>query len=44
VQAYAALDPGNTHTAGLSTATTVDELRAEDRTHRIVTGKVIPAL
>lgn len=33
---YAALNPGNTHTASLSTATTVDELRAEDRTHRIV--------
>jgi alkanesulfonate monooxygenase SsuD/methylene tetrahydromethanopterin reductase-like flavin-dependent oxidoreductase (luciferase family) len=37
VTAYAALNPGNTHTASLSTATTVDELRAEDRTHRIVT-------
>ncbi len=37
VVSYAALNPGNTHTASLSTATTVDELRAEDRTHRIVT-------
>ena len=36
VTAYAALNPGNTHTASLSTATTVDELRAEDRTHRII--------
>jgi alkanesulfonate monooxygenase SsuD/methylene tetrahydromethanopterin reductase-like flavin-dependent oxidoreductase (luciferase family) len=37
VTAYAALNPGNTHTASLSTATTVEALRAEDRTHRIVT-------
>jgi alkanesulfonate monooxygenase SsuD/methylene tetrahydromethanopterin reductase-like flavin-dependent oxidoreductase (luciferase family) len=37
VRAYAALNPGNTHTASLSTATTVEELRAEDRTHRVVT-------
>jgi alkanesulfonate monooxygenase SsuD/methylene tetrahydromethanopterin reductase-like flavin-dependent oxidoreductase (luciferase family) len=37
VRAYAAINEGNTHTASLSTATTVDELRAEDRTHRIVT-------
>jgi len=35
--AYAALNPGNTHTASITTATTIDELRAEDRTHRIVT-------
>jgi alkanesulfonate monooxygenase SsuD/methylene tetrahydromethanopterin reductase-like flavin-dependent oxidoreductase (luciferase family) len=34
--AYAALNPGNTHTASISTATTIAELRAEDRTHRIV--------
>ena len=37
VQAYSAINPGNTHTASLSTATSVEELRAEDRTHRIVT-------
>ena len=37
VQSYAALNPNNTHTASLSTATTVEELRAENRTHRIVT-------
>jgi alkanesulfonate monooxygenase SsuD/methylene tetrahydromethanopterin reductase-like flavin-dependent oxidoreductase (luciferase family) len=37
VQAYSAINPGNTHTASLSTAETVDELRAEDRTHRIIT-------
>jgi alkanesulfonate monooxygenase SsuD/methylene tetrahydromethanopterin reductase-like flavin-dependent oxidoreductase (luciferase family) len=35
--AYAALNPGNAHTASISTASTIDELRAEDRTHRIVT-------
>lgn len=37
VQAYSAINQGNTHTASLSTATSVDELRAEDRSHRIVT-------
>ena len=37
VRAYAAINEGNTHTASLSTATTVDELRAENRSHRIVT-------
>lgn len=37
VLAYAAINQGNTHTASLSTASTVEELRAEDRTHRIVT-------
>jgi alkanesulfonate monooxygenase SsuD/methylene tetrahydromethanopterin reductase-like flavin-dependent oxidoreductase (luciferase family) len=37
VTAYAAINEGNTHTASLSRATTVDELRAENRTHRIVT-------
>ena len=37
VRSYAAINEGNTHTASLSTATTVEELRAEDRTHRIVT-------
>jgi alkanesulfonate monooxygenase SsuD/methylene tetrahydromethanopterin reductase-like flavin-dependent oxidoreductase (luciferase family) len=37
VRGYAALNPGNTHTASISTATSVEELRSEDRTHRIVT-------
>jgi predicted dienelactone hydrolase len=37
VQSYAAINPGNTRTASISTATTIDELRAEDRTHRILT-------
>ncbi len=37
VRSYAALNRGNDHTASLSTATTADELRAENRTHRIVT-------
>jgi alkanesulfonate monooxygenase SsuD/methylene tetrahydromethanopterin reductase-like flavin-dependent oxidoreductase (luciferase family) len=37
VLTYAAINVGNTHTASLSTATTVDELRAEARSHRIVT-------
>jgi alkanesulfonate monooxygenase SsuD/methylene tetrahydromethanopterin reductase-like flavin-dependent oxidoreductase (luciferase family) len=37
VRAYSAINQGNTHTASLSTASTVEELRAEDRTHRIVT-------
>jgi alkanesulfonate monooxygenase SsuD/methylene tetrahydromethanopterin reductase-like flavin-dependent oxidoreductase (luciferase family) len=36
VTAYAALNPGNTRTASLSTATTIEELRHEDRTHRII--------
>jgi alkanesulfonate monooxygenase SsuD/methylene tetrahydromethanopterin reductase-like flavin-dependent oxidoreductase (luciferase family) len=36
VMSYSAINEGNTHTASLSTATSVDELRAEDRTHRIV--------
>jgi alkanesulfonate monooxygenase SsuD/methylene tetrahydromethanopterin reductase-like flavin-dependent oxidoreductase (luciferase family) len=36
VRAYSAINEGNTHTASLSTASTVEELRAEDRTHRIV--------
>lgn len=36
VLAYAAINEGNTHTASLSTAKTVEELRAENRTHRIV--------
>jgi hypothetical protein len=37
VVSYAALNRGNTDTASLPTATTVDELRAEGRTHRIIT-------
>ena len=37
VTSYSAMNPGNTHTASLSTATSVEELRAEDRTHRILT-------
>jgi alkanesulfonate monooxygenase SsuD/methylene tetrahydromethanopterin reductase-like flavin-dependent oxidoreductase (luciferase family) len=37
VTSYAAINVGNTHTASLTTASTIDELRAEDRTHRIVT-------
>jgi hypothetical protein len=37
VRSYAAINPGNTHTASLSTAATVAGLRAEDRTHRIIT-------
>jgi alkanesulfonate monooxygenase SsuD/methylene tetrahydromethanopterin reductase-like flavin-dependent oxidoreductase (luciferase family) len=36
VTAYAALNPGDTKTASLSTARTVAELRGEDRTHRII--------
>lgn len=37
VTSYAAINEGNTHTASLSRATTVEELRAENRSHRIVT-------
>jgi alkanesulfonate monooxygenase SsuD/methylene tetrahydromethanopterin reductase-like flavin-dependent oxidoreductase (luciferase family) len=37
VRSYAAINQGNTHTASISTATSVEELRAENRTHRIVT-------
>jgi hypothetical protein len=37
VRSYGAINQGNTHTASISTATSVEELRAEDRTHRIVT-------
>ncbi len=36
VLSYASINPGDTRTASLSFATTVDELRAEDRSHRIV--------
>jgi alkanesulfonate monooxygenase SsuD/methylene tetrahydromethanopterin reductase-like flavin-dependent oxidoreductase (luciferase family) len=37
VVSYGAINEGNTGTASLSTVTTVDALRAENRTHRIVT-------
>ena len=37
VLSYASINEGNTHTASLSTAKTAEELRAENRTHRIVT-------
>ena len=37
VTSYAAINEGNTHTASLSTAKSVDELREENRSHRIVT-------
>jgi alkanesulfonate monooxygenase SsuD/methylene tetrahydromethanopterin reductase-like flavin-dependent oxidoreductase (luciferase family) len=37
VVSYATINEGDTHTASLSRATSVDELRAEDRTHRVVT-------
>lgn len=37
VHAYAALNPDATDTASLSTATTLDELRAEQGSHRILT-------
>ncbi len=37
VRSYAAINEGNTHTASLSPATTIEELRAENRSHRIVT-------
>ena len=37
VSSYAAINEGNTHTASLSTAKTVDELRAENRSHRVLT-------
>ncbi len=37
VRSYAAINQGNTHTASISTATSIEELRTEDRTHRIVT-------
>lgn len=36
VVSYAAINEGNTHTASLSRARTVEELRAERRSHRIV--------
>ena len=36
VLSYASINEGNTHTASLSTAKTADELRAENRSHRIV--------
>lgn len=34
---YASVNEGNTHTASITRASTVEELRAENRTHRIVT-------
>jgi alkanesulfonate monooxygenase SsuD/methylene tetrahydromethanopterin reductase-like flavin-dependent oxidoreductase (luciferase family) len=37
VTSYASVNEGNTHTASLTTASTVEELRAENRSHRIVT-------
>jgi alkanesulfonate monooxygenase SsuD/methylene tetrahydromethanopterin reductase-like flavin-dependent oxidoreductase (luciferase family) len=37
VHSYAALDPGTTDTASLSAAGTLDELRAEEASHRILT-------
>ena len=37
VTSYAALNPGDTHTASLSGATTLEELREENLSHRIVT-------
>ncbi len=36
VVSYAAINERNTHTASLSTARTVEELRAEDRSHRVI--------
>jgi alkanesulfonate monooxygenase SsuD/methylene tetrahydromethanopterin reductase-like flavin-dependent oxidoreductase (luciferase family) len=36
VLSYAAINEGNTHTASLSPAKTADELRAENRTHRVI--------
>jgi alkanesulfonate monooxygenase SsuD/methylene tetrahydromethanopterin reductase-like flavin-dependent oxidoreductase (luciferase family) len=37
VTSYGRINQGNTHTASISAAPSVDELRAEDRTHRIIT-------
>jgi alkanesulfonate monooxygenase SsuD/methylene tetrahydromethanopterin reductase-like flavin-dependent oxidoreductase (luciferase family) len=37
VTSYGRINVGNTHTASISMAQSVDELRAEDRTHRIIT-------
>jgi alkanesulfonate monooxygenase SsuD/methylene tetrahydromethanopterin reductase-like flavin-dependent oxidoreductase (luciferase family) len=37
VRSYAEWNEGNTHTASISFATTVEELRAENRSHRILT-------
>jgi alkanesulfonate monooxygenase SsuD/methylene tetrahydromethanopterin reductase-like flavin-dependent oxidoreductase (luciferase family) len=37
VRSYAAINRGNDHTASLSFVSTADELRAENRSHRIVT-------
>jgi alkanesulfonate monooxygenase SsuD/methylene tetrahydromethanopterin reductase-like flavin-dependent oxidoreductase (luciferase family) len=37
VLSYASINEGNTHTASLSRATSIEALRAEDRSHRVVT-------
>lgn len=37
VVSYASVNEGNTHTASLTAASTVEQLRAENRSHRIVT-------
>jgi alkanesulfonate monooxygenase SsuD/methylene tetrahydromethanopterin reductase-like flavin-dependent oxidoreductase (luciferase family) len=37
VLAYASINEGNTHTASISTAKTAEELRAQNRSHRIIT-------
>ena len=37
VVSYSSINEGNIHTASISTAKTVDDLRAENRTHRILT-------
>jgi alkanesulfonate monooxygenase SsuD/methylene tetrahydromethanopterin reductase-like flavin-dependent oxidoreductase (luciferase family) len=37
VRAYSSMNEGNTHTASLTTANSVEELRAEERTHLVLT-------
>lgn len=37
VRSHVAINQGNSHTASISTASSIEELRTEDRTHRIVT-------
>jgi alkanesulfonate monooxygenase SsuD/methylene tetrahydromethanopterin reductase-like flavin-dependent oxidoreductase (luciferase family) len=44
VLSYAGINQGDTHTASISFASTAAELRAEDRTHRIVTVEQAVAL
>ena len=44
VLSYASINEGNTDTASLSFATTVEELRAEAQSHRIVTVEEAIAL